>query len=344
MQTIRRGADALQEIWKALEPRRIFLVCGGSFDTLPERRRLLPGKADVTRFSMLSPNPRFEEVEAGIETFRGNSFDALLAVGGGSAIDVAKCVKLYSRAMVPFIAVPTTAGTGSESTRHAVVYRDGVKQSISDEAIVPDYAVLVPELLERLPDYQKKCTMLDALCQGIESWWSVHATEESIVFAKAAVSEITANWRAYIRQNDAVAAAKIMDAANASGRAINITATTAPHAMSYKLTSLYGIPHGHAVALCMREVWPYLASHAAECIDPRGPDHLKRVLTELADVFSFDSFCALLDTLEIERPIAENKAEEATLLSASVNPERLSNNPVRLDTAVLRDMYERIIR
>lgn len=343
-QTIIHGIARLDEIWTALRPRKVFLACGSSFDRLRMRDGLLPKNAEIVRFSAFAPNPRYEDAQSGAELFRRERCDVILAVGGGSAIDVAKCVKLYSGTDAPLLAVPTTAGTGSESTRHAVVYRNGVKQSIGDERLIPNYAILEPSVLEGLPVYQKKCTMLDALCQGIESWWSVNATEDSVSFSRAAVGGIAANWKRYLEENDPSAAAQILDAANASGCAINITATTAPHAMSYKLTSLYGLPHGHAVALCMGEVWPYLAAHTSGCIDPRGSEYLERVLREIDRVFSLEQYRALLAGLGMTYPAARDRERELSILTAAVNPERLKNNPVPLAESVLHAMYERILR
>ena len=343
-QMICHGAEALPEIWEALRAKKLLLVCGASFDRLPLHNALIPRETETIRFSGFTSNPRYEDAQTGAEIFRGGNCDAILAVGGGSAIDVAKCIKLFSGTPAPLVAVPTTAGTGSESTRHAVLYKDGVKQSISDPSIVPDYAVLEPKLLQALPLYQKKCTMLDALCQGIESWWSVNATNESMAFSKAAVEGVAANWRAYIGENDAGAAARVMEAANASGRAIDITATTAPHAMSYKLTSLYGLPHGHAVALCMGEVWPYLLAHTDACIDPRGRAHLERVLEAIEEVLSLDGYRAMLSELDLKCPAAQDKDAELDMLARSVNPERLKNNPVALTGNTLYAMYERILQ
>lgn len=156
---------------------RLFLVCGSSlrtwrlggyFDALEERLGI-----QVVRFSGFRPNPRYEEAEAAEAAFRAAGCQALAAVGGGSALDVAKCVKLWAeRDPIPFLAVPTTAGTGSEATRYAVVYRRGEKQSIAHERCLPSAVMLDPAALESLPDYHRKASMLDALCHGIESFWS----------------------------------------------------------------------------------------------------------------------------------------------------------------------------
>ena len=363
-QKILSGPGWREELSHALAERKLkklLLVCGGSYDRLGIREEIEALPATLVRFSGFSSNPKYEEVCEGVRLFRAKNCDGVLAIGGGSAMDVAKCVKLYSRmdparnyleqtiadTGVPLIAIPTTAGTGSESTRFAVIYYQGVKQSVTHESILPDIAVLEPAVLEGLPLYQKKCTMLDALCQGIESWWSVNSTAESISYARQAVVTIRKNWQAYIVDGDPSAAAEIMGASNLAGQAINITQTTAPHAMSYKLTSLYGLPHGHAVAVCLPEVWEYMISHADDTADERGAAYLRSVFNDIAEALGCEGpaeavtwFHTLLTELGIAYPQGNDKLDE---LAAAVNPVRLKNNPVPLSSEVLREMYERIL-
>jgi len=334
------GIDALLE---ALQGRKVLLVCGKSFDSLGLSETL--SSLDLVRFSDFKSNPLYEDVCRGVEVYSSTRRDAILSIGGGSAMDVAKCIKLFagmdpvlpylnqpfSDSGIPLAAIPTTAGTGSESTRHAVIYYQGEKQSISHPSLVPEFVCLMPELLRNLPLYQKKCTLLDALCQAIESWWSVSATEESIHYSKQAITMIRDHWKAYVMDHAPTAVEQILLASNYAGRAINITATTAPHAMSYKLTSHYGIPHGHAVALCMEEVWAYM----------QDAPLLRSVFQQLPVDFSW--FRQLLAELELERPISRNREAEISMLTASVNPLRLKNNPVALSPEVLHAMYERIV-
>jgi alcohol dehydrogenase class IV len=135
-----------------------------------------------------------------------------------------------------------------------------------------------------------------------------------------------------------------MEASNLAGRAINITATTAAHAMSYKITSLYKLPHGHAVALCLPEVWSYMLGHTDDCIDSRGEEYLKDIFNQIAAIIDLDYFKSMLEKLEMNYPKAINKDSELDILVQSVNPVRLKNNPVFLSTDVLKYMYERIIK
>lgn len=345
----------LNDIAPIISGKKFLLVRGKSYEYLDIKAFF--DNYRHAEFSAFTPNPLYEQVCDGVNHYNKEKCELIVAAGGGSAIDVAKCIKLYCKmdssknyleqnmfdSGIALIAVPTTAGTGSESTRHAVIYYEGIKQSISHESIIPNYAVLIPSVLKTLPDYQKKSTMLDALCHAVESWWSVNSTDESKVYSKKAISAIKANYEEYIFQNNERAASEIMAAANSAGHAISITATTAAHAMSYKLSSMYHLSHGHAAAVCLKEVWEYMLGHTKDCIDKRGEEYLKNTLNQIADVIDLDYFKSILKKLEISYPTSADRERELEILSQSVNPIRLKNNPVRLSAETLKGLYERIL-
>ncbi len=368
-QKILNGISHLRE---ALEgATKVFLVCDSSFPFLNIKEDIENMGVPHIMFSDFTPNPLYEQVCKGIDLFQITKCDTILAVGGGSAIDVAKCIKLAVLAKegnaaiipplvstrvacdgskLPFIAIPTTAGTGSESTHNAVMYYEGAKQTVTNDGVLPDYAVLEPSVLKTLPLYQKKCTMMDALCQGIESWWSVNSTEESYEYSRKTIELIMANWRKYIFKNDDEAAKQIMLAANYGGRAINITQTTAAHAFSYKITSLYKLPHGYAVAVCLPEIWEYMIWHMDKCIDSRGQEYLTGIFARISMAMGCDSpeqaiteFRQMMKEMDLKNPVARNREEELNLLSTSVNPVRLKNNPVALEKGVVYQLYSRIV-
>lgn len=191
---------------------------------------------------------------------------------------------------------------------------------------------------------------MDALCQGIESWWSVNSTEESYDYSRKTIELIMANWRKYIFENDDEAAKQIMSAANYGGRAINITATTAAHAMSYKITSLYGLPHGHAVAVCLPEIWEYMLGNMDKCIESRGKEYMAGVFRIISEAMGCEDskqaigkFREMMKDMELANPIAKNKEEELKVLSTSVNPVRLKNNPVGIDEREAYKLYSIIV-
>ncbi len=371
-QKILNGIANLPAILKEVGCEKLFLVVDSSYPFLNIKDAIeaLPVKERVM-FSDFTPNPLYEQVCNGIELLKTSYCDTILAVGGGSAIDVAKCIKLAvlaqegnaaiipplvstrvacDGAKLPFIAIPTTAGTGSESTHNAVMYYEGAKQTVTNDGVLPDFAVLEPSVLKTLPLYQKKCTMMDALCQGIESWWSVNSTVESYEYSRKTVELIMANWRKYIFENDDEAAAQIMLAANYGGRPINITQTTAAHAFSYKITSLYKLPHGHAVAVGLPEIWAYMLGNMDKCIDSRGQEYLADIFYQIAKamgcgtpVDAISLFRQMMVEMELKNPVAVNRIDELDVLSTSVNPVRLKNNPIFLDSKTISFIYNVII-
>lgn len=303
-----------------LDGKRLFLVCRGSFDRLDIADYI--NSLDPVRFSGFTPNPKMEEVMDGVEVFKTADCDTILAVGGGSPIDVAKCIKKYSGSDAPIIAIPTTSGTGSESTHFAVVYENGNKLSVAAPDLLPDTVILEPSVLKNVPEYTRKATMLDALCHAIESHWAKKATEESKVLAERAVALVLKYKDAYLANEDE-GNAGMMEAANLAGQAINITTTTAGHAMCYKITSMYGFQHGHAAAVCLPEVWKHIDDNAG---------------------ITREEFCGLLSELGMEYPVSTTPAEDIEKLADSVNLQRLSNNPVMFERAQLIEMYRNIVK
>lgn len=335
--------------------KSVFVVCGLHMRMrLEEELQSLLQK--VVIFSDFTPNPKFEEILNGVELFKRSACDVILSVGGGSSIDVAKCIKLFAAAKnvkeypncqynysnIKHIAVPTTAGTGSEATTFAVFYKDGIKESASHGMILPDAVVLDSSFLKDLPDYHKKSAMLDALAQAVESYTSRKAAKESMEYAVRAMNMILANREGYLRGDKECEEAMLL-ASDISGRAINLTKTTAPHAMSYKLTSLYGISHGHAVALCLIPCLKKLKEYAED--DDKISARLKG-LAEALGCGSFDEFIEEISAViqEAELPPVGILSGDITELASFVNAERLGNNLVVFGHDELIQIYEDIRR
>ena len=349
--------------------KKILIVCDGSIWYQKEFNAHLEEveKAGVQMigFRDFQPNPLYENVQAGVKVFREEQCDAIITVGGGSAMDVAKCIKLYSNLTgdgengnwlsaeyvgngIPFLAMPTTAGTGSEATRYAVIYYDGKKQSITSESFMPDTVLMDPNTLITLPIYQKKATMCDALCHAIESYWSVNSTEESKEYSRKAIELVMANMDGYLENTEDGRAGMLL-AANTAGKAINITQTTAGHAMCYKITSLFRSAHGHAAILCDRVLFPWMVQNTDKCIDPRGEEYLKKTLDEIGVAMGCADGAAgaarlveIFDRLDFEVPVATPEQYEE--LKSSVNPVRLKNHPIVLDKDTIGCLYQRILR
>lgn len=297
-------------------------------------------------FSGYHANPDLADAAAGAVLYRESGCDGLISVGGGSAMDTAKAVKALLLAedmeavrmsrlpegKLPHIAVPTTAGTGSEATAIAVVYVNDEKLSLDHPALLPEAIMLDSTLLDSLPLYHKKACALDALCQGIESFWAAKATAESRVHAEKAIRGVLKNMDAYLA-GDAAAADAMLEAAYESGRAISISRTTAAHAMSYQITKRIGYAHGHACMLTLPWLWKHLGD---------AP-----VLTELNRIMGVDDgaelLLGMLAALDMQ---PEVQPDDALLdaLTASVNTQRLGNHPEVLTTQALRMIYMQAFR
>lgn len=357
----------LDEWIKGTGCKKILMVCDGSikfqkdFNAHLEQIR----GVKIIRFSDFQPNPLYENVQGGVRLFREEECGAIIAVGGGSAIDVAKCIKLYSTLPgtgeygswltadyvendIPFLAMPTTAGTGSEATRYAVIYYDGKKQSVTSESFIPDTVLMDPNTLITLPLYQKKATMCDALCHAIESFWSVNSTDESKRYSRAAIQGAIEKMDGYLNNTEEGRAGMLL-VANTAGKAINITQTTAGHAMCYKITSLFGCAHGHAAILCDRVLFPWMAENTDRCIDPRGEEYLKKTLDEIGLALGCkdaragaEKFGRIFESLELEIPKANDKQYEE--LKTSVNPVRLKNHPIQLKAETIDRLYHEVLR
>lgn len=360
-----KGYKELDEYIKNNNLKKIFLVCDNSFPFFKIHNYFekieFYNNTKLIKFNNITPNPLYESVVEGVNIFRNEKCDSIIAVGGGSTIDVAKCIKLYSnmdtsinylkQAIVPndikLLVVPTTAGTGSEATRYAVIYYKGNKQSVSDDSCIPSAVLFDETVLDTLPEYQKKSTMMDALCHAVESYWSINSNKESQRYSDAAIRSILANKDDYLK-NYKCGNIGMLEAANLAGKAINITQTTAGHAMCYKLTSIYGIAHGHAAALCVSKLFPFMVYNIDRCIDKRGEQYLYSVFNKIAKAMEcpdIKSAVAKFDEIvnSLNLTIPEVKEGDYEILKKSVNPDRLKNNPVKLDIEMIDNLYHKIL-
>ena len=292
-------------------------------------------------FSGYHANPDLADAVAGAELYREMGCDGLVSVGGGSAMDTAKAVKALLLAgnmdtvranhlpegQLPHIAIPGTAGTGAEATPIAVVYEHNEKLSLDHPCLLPEGILLDASLLDTLPLYHRKACAMDALCQGIESWWAVKATAESRAHAEKAILGVLRNIDAYLA-GDAAAADAMLEAAYESGCAIRISRTTAAHAMSYQITKRVGPAHGHACMLTLPHLWRRMGNNPT-------------IAALNARIGTADGAEVLLGLLCAMDMLPDAMPDAATLdaLAASVNVERMGNHPQKMTTAELREVY-----
>lgn len=270
---------------------RVLVVRGrGSFERCGAAAAVDPIKdrCTVEEFADLRPNPTIEDMAAGLDVARRFDPGTVVGIGGGSVLDLAKAIAVLADAdgepieylrgeRTPsrrrgLVLVPTTCGSGSELTQFATLYAGGRKYSLDFADGRADVVLIDPDLAASVPSAVAASARADALSHAVESYWSVAATDESRALAREAMTMLMRDGGV---EQFALGAAL-------AGAAINMTRTTAAHALSYALTTELGIPHGMAVALQMT----WLIDHNAEVTeaDCRHPDGPQAVRSLIADV------------------------------------------------------------
>lgn len=332
--TMIKGANRLL----LLHGHRSYQSCGAR-DLVTE----LTETIETVEFEDFTENPKKKDVDLGVTLFNKCKPDVIVAIGGGSVMDMAKLIRYYSSSDTPVLAVPTTAGTGAESTQFAVCYIDGVKHSISDPSILPELVILYPPFTFANSRYLTSCTGFDALAQAIEAYWNINATTESDQIAISAIKKIYPLLiKEYLLPEER---ALLLVAANEAGKAINITRTTVPHALSYTLTSKYGYPHGHAVAL----TFPFFLKYYLEgSIDSyRGEDFDRYIekmdlLNSLLNIGS-DPFLTMKSYInQIGLGYDSNRDFDDIVVANGINLERAKNSPMVIDNHVIINAVQSI--
>lgn len=295
---------------------RSYVACGAEETISPIFSEL---NIEISEFKNFSVNPKMEEAMIGVDYFIQSGANCILAVGGGSAMDMAKLIRHYAAEQgtnATLMAIPTTAGTGAEATHFAVVYVEGKKQSIEAEDILPDFAFVYPPFTYSNDAYQTACTGFDALAQAFEAYWNRNATEESTQYAMKAISLLLHQLPECVAHPSSQLRDEIAEGAYWAGRAINITKTTAPHAFSYAFTSKCGYPHGHAVAL----TFPFFAELN---LGKKG-------------------LCTFFSAYVNKIGLAYRGVGEHDLMAIlhEVNLQRLANNPIEITATEIDNLYQ----
>lgn len=319
-------------------PSKVLFVCSSEYDRYGYRNALDEININSVAFTAFEPCPEVSSVHNGVKIFKENHCDFMIAVGGGSAIDVAKAIKLFAESDVRILAVPTTAGTGAEVTRFSVLYNHGDKESVRSWDIIPELQVFDYTALKSLPYIQRVVTGLDAFTHAVEAYWSKDATDESRAYSAEALRLFNENFNAYL-DDDKSTYEPMMKCSELAGRAINIAQTTACHAFSYKLHKLKGFYHGQAVAICLVYIWKYMLENNSSDMN------LDLLLAEVEVVSDFnpEKLEQLLKDLGLLNDLTMTSQQfEETVNGVNVN--RLSNHPVAFTTEDIRKIYSSFIK
>jgi len=225
----------------------------------------------------VTPNPELDDLDRMTAHYCHENISIIVALGGGSVLDTAKILgvtllcnlinplekmfrqkmKLRFQVRIPVIAIPTTSGTGAEVTPFSTVWDQTThqKHSVSGDLVYPEYALLDPELTLSLPVQETLYTGLDAVSHALESLWNKNRTPISEAYAlKALVSANKALPLVLQNLNDPALRTDMQSAAVLAGLAISQTRTALAHAISYPLTSYFGVPHGLACSFTLLSI------------------------------------------------------------------------------------------
>ena len=258
--------------------QRPFLCCGKSFEKT-DAFSYLQAHCRLTVWDTVRPNPRYEDMVAAAELYRKEGCDFIIGAGGGSPLDSAKMIKLlitnpgvvgYDAELrdndIPFLAIPTTSGTGSEVTAFSVItdHRRDYKLTVFSYELLPEYAILDPELLISAPASVAAACGIDAFIHAEEAYISTAASPFSDAMAEKAMELIGKNIRRFVaRRTDLEAAEAMLTGSLFAGIAFSYARLGNVHAMSHPVSAFFDVPHGVANAVLLPVIAEYnaLADH-----------------------------------------------------------------------------------
>ncbi len=346
----RGSISQLSSILDCLESKRCLLVSRNedySHHLLSRSHR-----SEVRSYRLSTPLLTLENIEEAQRVLfdPGNwEPDTIVSIGGGSVIDLAKILHHRSTSIRHHVAVPTTAGTGSEVTPFATYYVNGRKESLADSRILPDRVILDSSLLESLPERIVISCALDAFSHAVESHWSIQSNPESLCYSARALTLLREHWvevdRAHLMAKEHLAG--LQKAAYWSGKAIAISQTTLAHALSYGLSAEEGVPHGIAVFLNLPTVTRYnIETHEETASDPRGLNFMNARLSEIARYLGCRSVAelpVLMDNLIQKFGLRELQQSLDGKISKRIATAkffgRSKNNPRKFDEEALREYF-----
>jgi len=355
--TLFTGEDSSLELCQAISQlgyKKLLIVTDevlvkiGLLDKIKERLSEL--NVAYVIYDGILPDPTFDQVYTGVDILRNNHCDSILAVGGGSPIDASKAIAAQStnnkpleklaglfklrKAPMPFFAIPTTAGTGSEVTIASVV-SDPIthhKAFIIDPKLVPVMAALDGSMMLGLPPSVTAATGMDALTHAIESFISVNATQETDAFGLAATRLIMENLEIAVKDGKNLEARQNMSMASYyAGAAFTKASVGYVHAIAHNFGAYYSTPHGIANSIVLPHILDYskesVINRLAQLAEVSGLRVGNETNAQLADKF-IAKIRSMLKTFNIPEQLDTLKTDDIPKIAKSALEEAHNNYPV----------------
>ncbi|SFL40906.1 Alcohol dehydrogenase, class IV [Desulfomicrobium norvegicum] len=323
----------------------------------------------VSRFDNVEADPPFELANTALDKLKDARAQAVIGIGGGSSLDIAKVVSvlatndepvtsmfgidLIKKAGLPLVLIPTTAGTGSEVTPIVILsdHHEKLKKGIVSPHLYPACALLDPELTLGLPPKVTAATGMDALIHAVEAYTSRNATAMSDVLAVEAITLIFSNIRTAFADGANIAArTKMLRGSMLAGMAFANAGVTAVHAFAYPIGAEFHIPHGIANTIMLVPVMQFnmignlerFAGIAKMFGQPTESLSMRQAAQKAIDAMS-----ELSDDLRVPRQLRDFgvKADDVPELAAGVMKvtRLLNNNPRKLELADAEDIYRAVL-
>jgi len=351
------GKNCLENIKFIIKEKKIkkILILAGknSFKISGAQERLEKILSNITHRTFFKTNelPNLLDLKKFIAIINSFKPDLIVAVGGGAVLDLAKTSSCLFREnnleeniknstykikkVCPVVAIPTTAGSGAEATSNAVIYIDKIKYSIESSKIKPDYILVDTELVMSAPASVAAAAGMDAIAQAIESLISKKSTPESVEFSKKSLEYSLPSFENHINRKNFENTYRMSLAALNAGKAINISKTTAPHAVSYPFTSYFGIKHGHAVVLTLPDFFILNfknLKHAKVNFDLEKRFKIIFKVFKVTNIFNLEKKIKKISEntgLELNfNKLKINKKNQINVILRNINTQRLANNPI----------------
>jgi alcohol dehydrogenase len=328
--------NALHEITKKEKMKKILLISDRMLEKIGVVEKVINifrnTNIQVNTFLDVEANPSVETVNKAVEVCKKEGADGIVALGGGSPMDVAKAVAVlatyggditdYEGAhqvpgpIMPVIAIPTTAGTGSEVTAFSVItdIKRNYKLTVFSYELIPSYAILDPQLICSLPQNVAASTGIDALVHAVEAYLSKAASPFSDAMAEKAITLIGENIQAFAKdRTNLEAASAMLYGSTFAGIAFAWARLGNVHAMAHPLGGFFNVPHGVANAILLPTVLEYNA------VEDQGRySEIYRLMTgKTSDCFEPLMLVKYIKTLLVDLNIPQN------LASVGVKPEMI---------------------
>ncbi len=344
---------------------KILIISGKqSFIRSGAKKLIFKFTKNKKRFIFLKKNiiPQFEELKSIISFKEKIKPDLIVAIGGGCVMDYAKIASVFkisndliervkysnfNNLKTTVLAIPTTAGSGAEVTSNAVIYIKNHKYSVEGSKIKPDYYYLNSSLILSSKIKNDASSGMDAICQATESLFSVKSNKRSVEYAKKALKILFKNYSNFLRKKNKKNSYKMLLGANYAGKAINISKTTLPHAVSYPFTSHFNIAHGHAVSLTINKFLNFIYFNQEKNSSTISISERFKILFKLTNTYNIieldNYFLRIKRISNLEQDFNKlgiNVLKKFKIISNGINNRRLKNNPIPV---TLRNIKEILI-